>query len=80
MHYQIMEQRLNNVLQQDKCSDIENVCRILKGELSPIIRNYIELNSSIDVRAQRVGDKLKFLVEVDATRIRPFGYLPKNNI
>lgn len=77
MKFQIMEQRLNSVLERDKCYAPEYVCEILKGELSPLIQNYIELNSDLSVRFKKVGDKLTFNVEIDALRVRPFGYLPR---
>ena len=72
-----MEQRLNSVLERDKYNDPQNICQILKGELSPIISNYIELTESIDVRCKKSGEKLLFQVEIEAKRVRPFGYLPK---
>ena len=77
MNYQIMEQRLSSVLERDKMSDPQNMCEILKGELSPIISNYMELEHKIDVRFQKVGAKLLFQIDIEAERIRPFGYLPK---
>lgn len=77
MQFQIMEQRLNSVLERDKCYNPEQVCEILKGELSPLIRNYIELNSEVFVRYKKSGDKLTFQVEIDALRVRPFGYIPR---
>jgi len=77
MQFEIMEQRLNSVLERDKYADPDSVCEILKGELSPIIQSYIELNSSINVRCKKLGEKLLFSVEIDAQRVRPFGYLPR---
>lgn len=77
MQYQIMEQRLNSVLERDKCGDPEQVCDILKGELLPIIRSFIDVNKDIKIRCRKEGESLKFSIEIDALRIRPFGYLPK---
>ncbi len=77
MKYQIMEQRLNMVLERDKCSDPDRVCEILKGELSPVIANYIELNKDVEVRFRKIGERLLFQVEIEASRLRPFGYLPR---
>lgn len=76
MKYEIMEQRLNSVLERDKCSDPQRICEILKGELSPIISNYIE-PVDIMVRFRKAGEKLTFDIEVETNRLKPFGYLPK---
>ncbi len=77
MKYQVMEQRLNSVLERDKYNDPQNICQVLKGELSPIISNYIELTDAIDVRFKKSGEKLLFEVEIEGKRVRPFGYLPR---
>ena len=79
MRYEIMQQRLQSVLHQDKYGNAEQVCEILRGELSPIIQSYIELNSKVSVRAHKEGERLVFSVEFDAARIRNYGYLPKLN-
>lgn len=80
MNYQIGEasiNRLSTLLRKDKCENPQYVCEILKGELEPIIANYISLSSPINVRFRKFGEKLLFSVEIDAERIRPFGYIPK---
>lgn len=71
-------ERLSSLLHKDKCENPQFVCQVLKGELEPIIANYISLSSPINVRFRKFGEKLLFSVEIDAERIRPFGYLPKN--
>lgn len=77
MQYQILEQRLQGLLQTEKMNDPQHVCDILKGELEPIISNYITLREPIAVRFKKLDKKLLFSVEIDADRVRPFGYLPK---
>ena len=69
--------RLSTLLRQDKCENPQFVCEILKGELEPIIQNYISLSWPVVVRFRKFNEKLLFSVEIDAERIRPFGYIPK---
>lgn len=80
MNYEISEpsiNRLSTLLRKDKCDNPQYVCEVLKGELEPIIQNYISLSSPVNVRFRKFGEKLLFSVEIDAERIRPFGYIPK---
>ena len=80
MLYQITEpsiNRLSSILRKDKCENPQYVCEILKGELEPIIQNYITLSSPVVVRCRKFEGKLLFSVEIDAERVRPFGYIPK---
>ena len=79
MNYKISQigvNRLNSILQRDKFVDPQRVCEILKGELEPIISNYISLSTPVNVRFRRFNEKLLFSVEIDAERIRPIGYVP----
>ncbi len=75
MNYQIMQNRLNSILERDKSMDPIHTCQILKGEISPIIANYIELNHPIEIRYKKEQDSLKFEIEVSALRLKPIGYL-----
>ena len=70
--------RLSALLRKDKCENPQFVCEVLKGELEPIIANYITLSSPINVRFRKFGEKLLFSVEIDAERVRAFGYIPKS--
>lgn len=76
MKYQIAETRLENILQRDKMNDPERVCEILKGELSSVIEGYISLSKPIEVRFKKEGERMLFSVEIDAERVKSFGYLP----
>ena len=75
MNFKIVD-RMNNILDKDKISEPQILCDILKDEIEPIVENYISLNSEIKVRYKKENDKNIFWIEIDADRIRPFGYLP----
>ena len=76
MEYIIADKRLENLLQRDKSFDMMRVCEVLKGEIAPTISQYLNLSKPINVRFKKEGDKLLFLIEVEAIRVKPFGYLP----
>lgn len=75
MDYKITN-RLNYILENDKMSDPQQVCDILREEIKPIIQNYINLQNDIKVRFKKENNKNTFWVEIDAERIKPFGYIP----
>lgn len=75
INYKISE-RLNNMLESDKISDPQHMCEILKVELKPLIKSYIELQDDIKVRFKKVQDKNIFFIEFEAERIKPVGYIP----
>ncbi len=77
MNYQIMENRLASVLQRNRDMDPQHICEVLKGELSPIIRSFIDLEGDIKVRYREEDKRMHFWVEMEALRFRPCGYLPK---
>ncbi len=76
MEYIIAESRLENLLQRDKSFDMTRVCEVLKGEISPIAQQYLTLCQPVVVRFKKEGEKLCFSIEIEATRVKPFGYLP----
>ena len=41
MEYVIANTRLENLLGRDKCYDMERMCEVLKGEIAPVIENFI---------------------------------------
>lgn len=75
MNYRITN-RLNNILSNDKISDPQRVCEVLKDELKPLIESYIQLDSDVKVRFKKDKDKNIFWIEFEADRIKPFGYIP----
>ena len=66
-------QRINELLIKDKFSNLEQVAEILKEEFTPIARNFFLLADDLVVRFHREGDHYVFNVEIDATRVKPFG-------
>ncbi len=75
MNYKI-SQRIENILNNDKICNPQRVCEILQEELKPIIENYIVLNSDFKVRFKKENNKNIFFMEIDAQRVKPFGYIP----
>ena len=75
MDYQISK-RMNYILEKDKMYDPQMVCQLLKEDLKSTIDNYLELNSDIKVRYKKEGNKNIFFIELDARKIKPFGYIP----
>ncbi len=74
MDYRIAK-RLNYILENDKISDPQQVCEVLKDEIKPIVENYISLQNEIKVRFRKENNKNIFWIEIDAERIKPFGYI-----
>ena len=68
--------RIEFMLEKDKIVNPQFVCRVLKDELKPIISNYLSLNSYIQVRNKKEKTKNIFFIEIDADRVKPFGYIP----
>lgn len=75
MDYKI-SRRLNYILNNDKMSDPQAVCDILKEELKPIIETYLSLEKEPVVRFKKDKNKNIFFIEMQAERIKPFGYIP----
>ncbi len=75
MDYKIAS-RMDYILNKDKMCDPQRVCEILQDELRPIIENYLALTKDVVVRFKREKDRNIFFIELDAERIKPFGYIP----
>lgn len=75
MDYKIAK-RLETILSNDKISDPQHVCEVIKDEIKPLIESYIELDSDIHVRFKKDKEKNIFWIEFSADRIKPFGYIP----
>ena len=75
MNYKI-ESRMENILNNDKMSNPQTICQILKNEIKNIIENYIVINNDIKVRFKKENNKNIFFIEIQAERIKPFGYIP----
>ncbi len=75
MDYRIAN-RINYILDKDKMSSPQEVCKVIQDEIKPIIENYISLQNDIKVRFKKENNKNIFFVEIEAERIKPFGYIP----
>ena len=75
MLYKIQD-RMEYILDKDKVSDPQRVCQLLQDEIKPIIENYIKIRNEIKVRFKKENNKNIFFIEIEAERIKPFGYIP----
>ena len=71
------EDRINNILIKDKFESSEYICSILKSEIEKISKSYLILNDDVIVRFKKNSNSYTFNIEINANRIKPFGYLPK---
>lgn len=65
--------RLNELLIRDKFTNLEQVAEILKNEVTPLAQNFFLLSDDVVVRYHRNQDKFIFNIEIQASRIKPFG-------
>ena len=75
MDYKI-QNRIESILRCDKMSNPQSVCKILKEEIKPIVENYLTIQKEIVVRFKTEKNKNIFYIELEAERIKPFGYIP----
>lgn len=75
MLYKI-ENRMEYMLEKDKIIDPQRICDLLQEEIKPIIENYINLQGDVKVRFKKENNRNIFFVEIEAKRIKPFGYIP----
>ena len=66
-------QRIDELLIKDKFTNLEQVSELLKSEITPIARNFFLLADDLVVRYKRDGNNFVFNVEIQASRIKPFG-------
>lgn len=76
MDYQI-SQRAFRMLEKDRLGNPQAVCKVLEEEIRPIVENYISLSKEFVVRFKKEGVKNLFFIEIQAERIKPFGYISK---
>ena len=75
MLYKIQD-RMEYVLEKDKIIDPQRICDLLQEEIKPLIENYINLQGDVKVRFKKENNRNIFFVEIEAKRIKPFGYIP----
>ena len=71
-----IQNRIENILNNDKMCDPQAVCELLKNEIKPIVENYLTLQNDLVVRFKKENNKNIFFIEFQAQRIKPFGYIP----
>ena len=67
--------RIEDVLVRDKFENIALIARMLEKEITPIVKNYLNLEDDVVVRYRKSGDKFVLDIEVKAERIKPFGMI-----
>ncbi len=75
MDYKISK-RMDLILNNDKMCDTQRVCEILKEEMKSVLENYLSLKNDVNVRYKKENNKNIFFIEIEADRIKPFGYIP----
>lgn len=71
-----IQDRMTYMLSEDKISDPLRVCQLLEEEIRPIIENYLCVKGDIKVRFRKESTQNIFFIEINAERIKPFGYIP----
>ncbi len=75
MDYKIAK-RMNCILNNDKMCDPQRVCEILKEEIKPVLENYLSIKNDVNIRFKKENNRNIFFLEIEADRIKPFGYIP----
>ena len=65
--------RVKELLIKDKFTSPQVVAEVLKEEILPVANNFFLLSEEPVVRFRREGDRFVFNVEIQASRIKPFG-------
>lgn len=65
--------RIDEFLIKDKFMNLEQVAEILKSEITPLALNFFLLSDDVVVRYRREKTGFAFNVEIQASRIKPFG-------
>lgn len=65
--------KINELLIRDKFTNPQVVAEILKEEITPIARNFFLLSDDLVVRFKRDGNNFVFNIEIQVSRIKPFG-------
>ncbi len=68
--------RMEHILNNDKMCDPQRVCDLLKDDLRSVIENYLVMKNEPVIRFKRDKNKNIFFFEIEAERIKPFGYIP----
>ncbi len=73
----IEEDRLITMLNRDNVNSPERTRVVLSSEIRRVVKDYLELKEDIKVRFKLVDEEIIFMIEMRASRIKPFGYMPR---
>lgn len=73
----IEEDRLLTMLNRDNTNSPEQTRLVLSSEIQRVVKDYLELKDDVKVRFKLVDEEIIFMIEMHASRIRPFGYMPR---
>ena len=73
----LKEDRLFSMLSDDNINSPERTRIVLTSEVQRVVKDYLELTEEIKVRFKMIDEEIVFMIEMHASRIKPFGYLPK---
>lgn len=65
--------RIDELLIKDKFMNLEQIAEILKNEVTPVAQNFFLLADDLIVRFKRNENNFVFNIEIQASRIKPFG-------
>ena len=65
--------RINELLVRDKFRNLEEIAEILKCEATALARNFFLLGDDVVVRYKKENNSFVFNIEINASRIKPFG-------
>lgn len=69
--------RLESVIKSDVQSVSEQMLNLLENEIEYAVKNFVSLSGKVKVRYVKNGENLKFMVEFEAERVRPLGFIPR---
>jgi len=73
----IEEDRLLTMLNRDNTNSPEHTRLLLSSEIQRVVKDYLELTDDVKVRFKLVDEEIIFMIEMRASKIRPFGYMPR---
>lgn len=73
----IEEDRVLTMLARDNMNSPEHTRVVLSSEIQRVVKDYLELKDDIKVRFKLIDEEIVFMIEMRASRIKPFGYLPR---
>jgi len=72
-----IDDRLFSMISEDNRTSPERTRIVLTSEIQRVVKDYLELTGEVKVRFKMVDEEIVFMIEMHASRIKPFGYLPR---